>query len=162
MNIKMLVMDVDGTLTDGKVYISGTGELFKSFSIKDGYGIKNILAKKNIRSAIITGRISEIVRQRAEELNISVLYQAVENKALCLEELRKKYNLEYDEIAYIGDDLNDLDAMLLCGIAGCPADADISIRQICNFISTKNGGSGAVREFIDWLVERNDQSILEI
>ena len=151
--IQILAMDVDGTLTDGKIYTTSGGECFKAFSVKDGYGIKNILPQHSIRPVIITGRSSEIVRRRADELGITEVFQAVSNKAMCLQSICKKYSITFQEIAYIGDDLNDSACMELCGIKGCPADAMACIKQISDFICVRNGGDGAVREFIDWLVE---------
>lgn len=151
LDIKWLFIDVDGTMTDGKITISGDGELFKTFSVKDGLGITQILPKLNIIPVIITGRISEIVEIRATELKITHLYQNVSNKAKLLDELVKKEKILLSQIAYIGDDINDLDAMLKVRIVGCPADATDEVRKIADFISSKDGGAGAVREFIEFL-----------
>lgn len=148
-------MDVDGTLTDGKIYTGANGESFKAFSVKDGYGIKNILPQYSICPVIVTGRVSEILQYRAGELGISEVFQGVADKAACLQSICKKYEVTYQEMAYIGDDLNDLDCMELCGVKGCPADAVAQIKQISDFVSSQDGGDGAVREFIEWLVERN-------
>ena len=111
MKIKMLVMDVDGTLTDGKIYIGNQGEVMKAFNVKDGYGIAH-LKDAEILPVIITGRKSSIVEQRAKELNIVELYQSVENKLECLKQIATQYQVLPEEIAYIGDDLNDLECML--------------------------------------------------
>src|SRR5699024_6344787 len=102
----MLVMDVDGTLTDGKINISENGEIFKSFSVKDGYGIK-LLIEHNIIPVIITGRKSKIIELRAQELHILEVYQDIADKKLKLMEVATKYDLDLSQIAYIGDDLND-------------------------------------------------------
>lgn len=155
IQIQLLLMDVDGTLTDGKIHICADGECFKAFSVKDGYGIKNVLPKYGIRPIIVTGRASEILQYRAGELGIAEVFQGVADKAACLRLICQKYNLTYQEVAYIGDDLNDLTCMELCGVKGCPADAVARIKQISDFVSLRNGGDGAVREFIDWLVERD-------
>ena len=152
-SIKLLVMDVDGTLTDGKIFMSSDGELIKGFDIKDGYGINNILKEYNIIPVIITGRSSKIVLQRSSELNITEIYQDVSNKLEVLHDVMKKYECTFSEIAYIGDDIPDLECMELCEICASPFDGVEKIKKVADFISSKNGGAGAVREFIDWLVE---------
>ncbi len=153
-DIKYLVMDVDGTLTDGKIYMSNEGEVCKAFNIKDGLGIHNILIPSGIIPVIITGRTSRIVANRCKELGIVLLYQGITNKLEKLHDLIGKK--AYDKIAYIGDDINDLSCMLYVktngGLVGCPADAVQEVKNIANFVSTKNGGEGAVREFIEWIL----------
>ena len=156
--IKLLFMDVDGTLTDGKVYISNSGELFKAFSIKDGYAINEILKRKEITPVIITARTSDIVKIRCGELGINELYQGCSNKKQKMLEICKKYGIGISEgnvlkgTAYIGDDIPDLECMTVSEYKGCPKDAISEIKKISDFISTYNGGDGAVREFIEWLV----------
>lgn len=152
--IKVLAMDVDGTLTDGKINIGRDGEIFKSFDVKDGYAIKHLLPKFDILPVIITGRISEITENRAKELGIEYLYQNIKNKQEILLDLCKKHKIELQNIAYIGDDLNDLEIMQNVALAGCPADAVKEIRSIAHFISNKNGGNGAVRDFIEWIISQ--------
>lgn len=151
--IKYLIMDVDGTLTDGKIYMGNNGEVMKAFSIKDGCGIHDILIPAGIIPIIITGRKSDIVELRCKEIGISQIYQCVSNKLEMLKEITYALN----EIAYIGDDINDLQAMDLIkakgGIVGCPMNAVDAVKSIANFVSAKNGGDGAVREFIEWLVK---------
>lgn len=154
-NIKYLIMDVDGTLTDSKIYISENGELMKAFNIKDGYGIAHILPDNHITPIIITGRDSTIVQKRCEELGISEIHQGVNDKLSCLETIIGAAN--YVFCAYIGDDYPDFDCMKVIkkygGVIGCPFDAIDTIKEISEFVSSKNGGAGAVREFIDWLVK---------
>lgn len=150
--ISALLMDVDGTLTDGRIYMSAEGELFKAFHAKDGYGIREILPQYKIVPMIITGRTSEIVSCRAAELGISQIYQGVRDKAACVQKISSALDIPLSQMAFIGDDLNDLPALQLCGTAGCPADAVDEVKKICHFISAKPGGQGAVREFIQWLV----------
>lgn len=162
--IKFLVMDVDGTLTDGKIYMSNDGEAMKAFNIKDGCGIKDILPLYNIIPVIITGRSSKIVENRCRELEIKELYQGVRDKTVKLSEILCNYsNMNYEEysfenVAYIGDDLLDLDCMGKViesgGVVGCPNDAIKDIIRIADFVSNCNGGAGAVREFIEWIVEQ--------
>lgn len=149
--IKLLIIDVDGTLTDGKVYIAATGELMKAFNIKDGLMLARV-STYNIIPVIITGRKSDITLRRCEELNITEVYQGISDKVEQLKLVVEKYNCFFEEIAYIGDDINDLDCMKLCGITGCPADAIDEVRNIVSYVCKKNGGDGAVREFIEWLM----------
>ena len=159
-NIKILVMDVDGTLTDGKIYMSGKGELFKAFDIKDGYGISRLLPKQGIIPVILTARESGIVKKRCDEIGIEHCYQGCGDKRKKLTELAKKFGIQpdatgiYQEIAYIGDDIPDLACMRVCGVAGCPADAVDEVKEMAHFISVKNGGNGAVREFIEQIILR--------
>ncbi|MFI3175904.1 MAG: HAD hydrolase family protein [Eubacteriales bacterium] len=152
MSIKLLAMDVDGTLTDGMIYMGPTGEQMKAFHIHDGYGIRHILPEYGITPVIITGRESLIVQNRAKELNITCIYQNVSDKSVIMKELAKEFCVSLSEIAYIGDDLNDLPAIELAGVRACPKNAVTPVKSCCDYICTKNGGDGAVREFIDWLV----------
>lgn len=147
--IKLLIMDVDGTLTDGMIYMAPSGEAMKAFNIKDGYAIAHMLPQMGITPAIITGRRSRIVENRAKELGIAELYQGVADKLGKLKEIAEKYNVASYEIAYIGDDLNDLDCLQYCGFTGCPADATNEVKQTADYVTRANAGSGAVREFIE-------------
>ena len=158
MDIKYLVLDVDGTLTDGKIYMGAEGEVFKAFDIKDGCGIHSILIPTGIVPVIITGRSSRILENRCRELGISEVHQGVENKVGKLGEILSKNGFGYQHVAYIGDDINDLPCMELIkregGIVGCPADAVKQVREVADFVSGRDGGNGAVREFIEWLLEQ--------
>lgn len=149
--IKMLVMDVDGTLTDGKIYMGNDGELCKAFNVKDGYGLNNV-RKYGIITAIITGRSSKLLELRANDLKIMELYQGIDDKLEVLKEIAQKYNLDFSEIAYIGDDLNDFDCIKASGLSACPVDAVDEIKEICDVVCTKGGGNGAVRELIDMII----------
>lgn len=150
--IKILVMDVDGTLTDGKVYIGKDGELMKAFNIKDGLMISR-LPKYGIVPIIITGRSSIITELRCKELGINEVYQGVSNKVEKLMEVIAKLGCNLKDVAYIGDDLIDIECMKICGISGCPSDAIQEIKEISMFISKQKGGEGAVREFIEWILK---------
>ena len=150
MNIKLLVMDVDGTLTDGKIYMSADGELLKAFNIKDGYAIAH-LKDKQIVPVIITGRSSEILVRRCCELGIVELYQGIEDKTAKLLSICKKFQVEANNVAYIGDDLNDLECMKICGYSAAPADAAKEVLASVDYICKHRGGEGAVREFIEQL-----------
>ena len=147
--IKLLVMDVDGTLTDGKIYMGNYGEVMKAFDVKDGCGIKDILPTLGIVPVIITGRVSQIVENRAKEIGITELHQGVRDKLAVLKEVAEKYAATPDEIAYIGDDINDLDCIDYCGVTACPADAVEEVKNSVDFICMANGGRGSVREFIE-------------
>lgn len=146
--IRMLVMDVDGTLTDGCIYIGADGEVMKAFDVKDGYGIVQI-RNKGILPVIITGRTSPIVEKRADELGISELHQGIHNKLEKLKEIAEKYDIKAEEIAYIGDDLNDLECINYCSLTACPNDAIEELKSSVSYVCKKSGGRGAVREFID-------------
>lgn len=151
--VKYLVMDVDGTLTDGKIYMSNEGELCKSFNIKDGCGIHDIAIPAGIIPVIITGRTSNIVFNRCKEIGIEQVYQGVDNKIGKLLSIIEDISV----VAYIGDDINDLACMNSVkkagGIIGCPKDATNKVLEVSDFIADHDGGDGAVRDFIEWLVE---------
>ena len=151
MKYKLLVLDVDGTLTDGKIYLSQYGEEMKAFNIKDGYGIRHILPQLHIEAAVITGRQSEIVTRRAKELGIQTVFQGISEKKVCLRQILEEKGCTAKETIYIGDDENDLECMQIVGFCACPADAHQSIRNVADYIASKNGGDGAVREIIDRL-----------
>ena len=149
MKIKLLVMDVDGTLTDGKIYMGENGEVMKAFNVKDGYAIAHMLPEMGIIPVIITGRKSKIVENRAKELGITELYQRVGNKLAQLKIVAEKYNATPEEIAYIGDDLNDLECIEFCGVTACPVDAVEKVKKTVNLVCNKKAGEGAVRDFIE-------------
>lgn len=150
--IKILFLDVDGTLTDGQIYMGNNGEVFKSFHAHDAQGLRK-LPKIGIETVIITGRESNIVNIRAKEMNITEVYQNVLDKPSLVNEILKKKKIKKNEAAYIGDDENDLEAMLLCGNRACPKDATKRIKEISNFISEYDGGDGAVREYCEYIID---------
>ena len=158
MSIKMLVMDVDGTLTDGHIYIGAEGEMMKAFHVQDGYAIAHTLPEKGIVPVIITGRSSKIVERRAAELKISHLHQGITDKLSKLQEVATALGITAEEIAYIGDDVNDLDCIRYCGMTACPADAVPVVRKAVDYICERNGGNGAVREFIDKFVSEAESA----
>lgn len=152
-NIKLIVLDVDGTLTDGKVYYDNNGNEFKSFNVKDGMGIGQAI-KSGIEFAIITGRSSLSVDRRSRELGIQHIYQGINCKKEVVEILLDKLNLTYENILYIGDDINDLEVMSYVKYAACPANSVEEIKEISFFISKYNGGEGAVREIIEYVLKK--------
>ncbi len=149
--IKLLVLDVDGVMTDGSIYLDAEQELFKSFNAKDGMGI-SCAVRCGLQVAIITGRCSPIIRKRARELGIGAVYENVKEKRSALAELLQKYNLSLNETAYIGDDLNDLPVLTQVGLACAPADAAEEVKQVCHFVAEKNGGCGAVRQITEFIL----------
>lgn len=153
--VKLLVMDVDGTLTNGRLYIGAEGEVFKVFDVKDGLGITSTLPKMGVVPVIITGRSSGSLERRCLELGIKELHQGVADKLAVLREIAHKRGVSLDRVAYIGDDTNDLSCMRAVaeagGLVGCPADAAPEVIGVVDYVCAKDGGRGAVREFIDWL-----------
>ena len=145
-------MDVDGILTDDTINLGPDGELFKSFNIKDGYAINEMLPEHGIVPAIITGRTSKIVENRARELHITELHQGKHDKLDTLKALMSKYGCTRENVAYIGDDILDIVCMKECGVVGCPADACEQVKSLAHFISTAKGGDGAVREFVEYVI----------
>jgi 3-deoxy-D-manno-octulosonate 8-phosphate phosphatase (KDO 8-P phosphatase) len=151
MSIKLIVLDVDGTMTDGKIIYSENGDEIKAFCVKDGLAIASwIRLGKEV--AIITGRRSKIVERRAKELGITHYYQGVKNKKEVLDELLSTLNLEPKNVASIGDDLNDHPMLISSKISFAPLNANHYILGIVNVVLSKNGGDGAVREMIEQLI----------
>lgn len=149
-------MDVDGTLTDGKIYIGKDGEIMKSFDVKDGCGIKDILPTIGIIPVIITARESQILTKRCEELFVKEFYQGVQDKFQKLQDICRIHNVSLSEVAYIGDDILDLQCMISVkakgGIVACPADAIKQVLDLADYISSKNGGNGVIRDFIECIL----------
>ena len=150
--VKLLALDVDGVLTDGKLYFHHDGEYLKSFSILDGLGIK-LLADHGIETAIITGRKSGIVEKRARELNIKHLVQQREDKLAALEELLSTIDVTLEQTAYLGDDLPDLAAIKRCGLGITVANGYELVKQHADYVCKNSGGNGAVREVADILLK---------
>ena len=153
-DIKFLVLDVDGTLTDGKIYVDNKDNSFKAFNVKDGFALVNWL-KLGGEVAILTGKKSNIVERRAKELGIKYIIQGSKNKKQDLKNLLKELNITFENVAYMGDDLNDLGVMKSVGFSACPKDSVQEVLEITNFISSKNGGDGAVREFLEHIMKKN-------
>jgi 3-deoxy-D-manno-octulosonate 8-phosphate phosphatase (KDO 8-P phosphatase) len=150
--IKMLLMDVDGTLTDGTILVMPDGEEVKPYNVRDGLGI--LLARMGgLGLGLITGKTSKSLEKRAERLGIFEVHRGVLDKAAVLGDILARTGLTAREIAYIGDDLGDLSVLRRVGLAGCVADAHPEIREACHYISSAKGGAGAVREFIEFILE---------
>lgn len=153
MSIELIVLDVDGTMTDGRISYTSCGDEIKSFSVKDGLGIASWI-KLGKQVAIITGRSSQIVQKRAQELGITHYYQGIKDKKKVLDELLVDLGLEYANVAAIGDDLNDYAMLKDAHKSFVPADAvSILKNQASTIILRSNGGDGAVREMIDYLIK---------
>lgn len=153
--IKLLALDVDGVLTDGTIYISPAGEVFKGFNAKDGMGISCAL-RNNLQIAVITGRQSPIVERRCEELGIKLFMQGVKDKRLALQKMAQELGLTREEIAYMGDDLNDIPAFKASGLSLVPADGSIEVLAVADIITKAKGGCGAVREAITMILAAQD------
>ena len=153
--IKLLALDVDGVLTDGSIYISPAGEVFKGFNAKDGMGISCAL-RSGLQIAVITGRQSPIVERRCEELGITLLQQGVKDKRLALQQMAQELGLVREEIAYMGDDLNDIPAFKASGLNLVPADAAMEVLAVADIITKASGGRGAVREAITMILAAQD------
>ena len=150
--IKLLAFDVDGVMTDGSVTYDENGIEYKTFNVKDGHGIVRA-NKSGFITAIITARNNGTVKHRAENLNITEIYQGQKYKLPALEEIMSKYNFSYENVAYMGDDIPDICILEKVGLACCPNDAVKEVKAICNFVSEVNGGRGAVRDLCDFILE---------
>jgi 3-deoxy-D-manno-octulosonate 8-phosphate phosphatase (KDO 8-P phosphatase) len=149
-----IVLDVDGTLTDSGIYYDNHGNELKKFSTKDGAGLL-IARAAGIKLIILTGRESEATTRRMIELKVDIIQQNVKDKAAWLREYMMANSIDKAEIGYIGDDVNDLPPMRLCGFAGCPADSCKEVKAIADYISPLCGGHGAVRDSIEYLLTKS-------
>jgi len=154
--IKLICLDVDGCLTEGKITYTSDGEEMKSFSVKDGLGIDSWV-RMGKKVAIITGRNSPITERRARELKIEFIYQGVKDKGLVVEEIMAKEGLSAEEIAAIGDDFNDLKMFSKVGLTFTPADGAREIKNRVDVVLSARGGEGAVREMIETIIKRDRQ-----
>jgi 3-deoxy-D-manno-octulosonate 8-phosphate phosphatase (KDO 8-P phosphatase) len=150
--IKLIIMDVDGTLSDGRFFMQSDGQEIKSFDVKDGTGII-FAGLAGIKTAIISGKTSEIVKKRAGELHIDDYYEGIFNKTIPFNELLEKYSLTTEEVAYIGDDIGDAEVMGMVGFSAAVGDAHPLIKRISHYIAKRYGGRGAVREVIDFILD---------
>ncbi len=154
--IKMIIMDVDGTLTDGTLLLLPDGEEVKSYNVLDGLGI--LLAHlAGIKTGIITGKFSKPLAKRAKNLKVIELYQGILDKKKVLKEILEKHNLHLEEVAYIGDDLGDLEVIKDVGFAGAVANAHAIIKKHSHYHCRLEGGKGAVREFIEFILTVQDK-----
>ena len=149
--IRLLVLDVDGTLTDGSIFLDGSGNEFKRFHVRDGMGIHRLRAS-GVDVAILSGRYSASTARRAGELGIHLLFNGVKDKLRFLVDLAEKLGMTRDEIAYVGDDLNDLDCIRWVGLGCAPADAVGEVRSSARYVAEHPGGYGAVRDVAEHIL----------
>ena len=154
--IRLLALDVDGVLSDGRLYFAEDGQELKTFDTQDGHGIK-MLQSAGIEVAIITGRTTQLVQRRAANLKIKHLLQGREDKLVALKELISELGYELDEVAYVGDDWPDLPAILASGLGVAVANAHSELRARADHVTTLIGGRGAVREVCDLLLHAQDR-----
>jgi 3-deoxy-D-manno-octulosonate 8-phosphate phosphatase (KDO 8-P phosphatase) len=151
-DVRLLVVDVDGVLTDGLVYLGSAGEVIKAFHVRDGVGIK-MLMDAGIECAFQSGRGDVLVDRRAAELGVRRVVSGVKDKAAALGELARSLGLELSQVGYVGDDLSDLPAMRACGWSACPADAAPEARAVAAYVASAAGGRGVVREIAERLLK---------
>ncbi len=154
--IKAVLLDVDGVMTDGKLHYSARGEEIKSFDVKDGLGIQLLLNAK-ILVGIISGRNSDALEQRIKDLGIQHMYVSSSDKEKDLQKFLKTTGLRREEVAYIGDDLPDLSAIKMCGFSACPSDACSEVLDAVDHVSSKRGGDGVIREIAELILRSTDR-----
>lgn len=159
--IELIVLDVDGTLTDGGIIYSNSGEELKAFDVKDGMAVASWTKKLGKKAAIITGRKSDLVEKRAKELGVTHIFQGIHDKDQVLADILEKENLTWENVAAIGDDLNDLRMLKKVALSFAPHDAVEYIQKNVNVHCNKSGGKGAVREMIEYILEYDNQEGLE-
>lgn len=150
-NIRLLILDVDGVLTDGSIILDNDGNEYKAFHVRDGHGIK-MLINAGIRVAIITGRHSRVVDRRAKELGITEVFQKCRNKKIAYKKLKQQYSLRDIEVAYVGDDIVDAPIMDMVGLPVAVSDADEETKKYAVMVTAQSGGRGAVREVADFIL----------
>jgi YrbI family 3-deoxy-D-manno-octulosonate 8-phosphate phosphatase len=150
--IKLLLTDCDGVLTDGGVYYGEQGEVLKKFNIKDGMGVERLRKLADIHTGIITGEMSPSVAKRAEKLQITELHFGIKDKLSVLGQIMVNRNLKSEQIAYIGDDVNDIEIMQKVGLSACPADAINFTKNIVDYLCVNKGGEGCFREFAELII----------
>ena len=155
---KLILTDIDGVWTDGGMFYDQTGNEWKKFNTSDSAGV--LFARKlSIPVGIITGEDTTIVKRRAKKLKIDILHQGISNKLPVAEAICKDLGIDLSEVAYIGDDINDLQLLKACGISVAPANAPSYIQKYVHHVTKKAGGGGAFREFVEWIIESNGRQI---
>lgn len=161
MKTKLIITDIDGVWTDGGMYITEKGDEFKKFNTSDSLGI--IIAKEfKILTCIITGEKTKLLQKRAEKLGVDYVFQGVKNKIKIAEKLINDLNISFDNVAYIGDDIGDINLLKKVSISACPNQAPDFIKNMVTFISKKNGGDGAFRDFVIKVMELNHINMSQI
>ncbi len=149
--IKLVISDIDGVWTDGGIYYSARGEELKKFNTRDGMGVQ-LLRNKKIEVAIITGEITEIVQRRADKLGLNLVFLGIKDKRKKVEEIINQLGLNPEEAAYIGDDINDLEPIKVCGLTATVADGIQAVKSSVDYVCRNNGGQGAFREFAEFIL----------
>ncbi|MBB6001896.1 HAD family hydrolase [Arcicella rosea] len=151
-HIKLLITDCDGVLTDAGVYYGENGEVLKKFNIRDGMGVERLRKLANVETAIITGEVSPSVAKRAEKLKITELHLGIKDKLAVLVQIMVNRNLTKNNIAYIGDDVNDIEIMQNVGLTACPSNAISFTKEVADYICENKGGEGCFREFAELII----------
>jgi len=157
--IQLLITDCDGVLTDGGVYYSGQGEVLKKFNIRDGMGVERLRKIAEVETGIISGELSPAIRQRAEKLGIEECHLGVKNKGDVVKAIVSRRDVPLEAIAYIGDDVNDLEVFKLVGLCACPGDALAEVRAQADYVCRLKGGEGAFREFAEVIVRSKNKGV---
>jgi len=152
-NIKLIVLDVDGVMTDGRIIIGSDNTEYKSFDVKDGTGV-TLAHYAGIEFAIISGRFSKVIDARAKELKIKAIYQDVMVKAEAYEKVKKRFKLKDENICFIGDEIIDITVLEKCGFSACPSDAVPEVKRIVDYVCKKPGGKACVREVIEIVLKK--------
>ncbi len=155
---KLLILDVDGVMTDGGIYYGPDGIKLKRFSVRDGMGVARLQAA-GISCAIISGDHCDSVVARAKKLDVTLVFQAVENKVAVATEMLGRLGLGFDQAAFVGDDVNDLQLLSMVGFSACPADAVEQVREAVQHVCTASGGNGCIREVADLLLRSREAAI---
>lgn len=150
--IRLLVLDVDGTLTDGRLYYGKDGEALKAFDVRDGHGLRLLQICGGVRVALLTGRPADVVRARARELHVVEIVERSRAKGEALRTLCAAQGVPLEDTCFMGDDVNDLPALALCGLPACPADAVPEVLRACLYRAPAPGGRGAVRALCELLL----------
>lgn len=159
--IRILASDVDGTLTDGGMYYSSSGDTLKVFSVKDGVGVR-LLEACGIETVLVSSDDSLVIGNRADRLGISVCLTGVEDKVGSIKALCKERGVGLEAIAYLGDDLQDYDVMRRVGLPGAVGDAHTLVKGVASYVCRQPGGKGAFREFAEWLIEQSGQTVDQV
>ncbi len=152
MNLKMILMDVDGVLTDGRIVVDDRGSEQKFFDVKDGH-IIHLAMELGVRIGWVSGRYSEATLKRAEQLKITDVYQDYHRKMDALRKISEKYSISYEDMAFIGDDLVDIPPMIACGFSAAPSDAVEEVKRVADYVSPYGGGRGAVRDIMEHILK---------
>lgn len=158
LKVRMLITDCDGVLTDAGVYYGEAGEVLKKFNIRDGMGVERLRKLAGIETGIITGELSPSVAKRAEKLKISQLYLGIKDKPAVLQHIMSSLSLDASQIAYIGDDANDLEIMAMVGFTASPADGLFFVRDKVDYVCQADGGKGCFREFAELIISVQSNS----